>query len=333
MVVIFTLLLLALIAVPAGVFIAWAPVMDPPTIVVIVGCIVLATLAASYLNVRRVQRRVEPILAAAQRTDQTFTSADLRQAIAKVGSFKQSWWTAVAVGAFSLFPLAAFVWDRNYSRETFESYLPLLQVVMFAIGAAFIMRGAYDKISKETPPTSGATSLFITRPRTLTWGAVAVWLAAFMTMSVIGARYEFSDMTKGLRLQAAGDTGGAIESFTKAQAANPAYSAVYIARAAAYKVVSNFDGTLADLSKAIELEPGRAQSYRDRASILSDKKELARAIVDYDKAISIDPKDQLAYFFRGAAHSNNKDSDRAIADFTKALEIRPTDQHAYLQRG
>ena len=333
MIVIFTFVLLSIMAVPTKIYIAWAPVASPSYSLALLAGIVLATIAAAHLHIRRIQYRIEPILARAQPTDQTITRADLRMAVAKVSSFQQFWWTAVAVGAFSLFQLAAFVWDRNYAREAFASYLPLLPVALFAIWAAFIMRAAYEKIGNTPSSASGTTSLFVTRPRTLAWSSVTVWLAAFVTMSVIGALYEFSDLTKGLRLQAAGDTNGAIARFTKAQAVDPASPAVYIARAAAFNVGGNLDGALADLTKAIELQPGRALSYRDRALILSEKKEWSRAIADYDMAISIDPNDAYAYFFRGTVHKSNKDLERAIADFTKTLEINPEDRHAYLHRG
>lgn len=329
---IYTLLLVLLIAVPTGVFIAWAPAGDLPVVAVIAG-VALATAAASYANIRRVQQRVEPILARAMPTDQTFTRAELRQAIGKVGSFKQSWWTAVAFGALSLIFLATFVWDRNYARATLASYLPLLQVVLFAAWAAFILRTAYGKIDYAPQAASTSPSPLVTRPRTMVWSFIAVWLAAFMTMSVFAFRHEFSDLTQGLRLQAAGDNTGAIASLTKAQVANPTDSAVYIARAKAYKAVGNLDGALADLTKTIELEPDGARPYRERAGIFSEKAEWSRSIADYDKAITIDGNDAYTYLFRGTAHAKNKDVERAISDFTKTIEISPKNQYAFLRRG
>src|SRR3954471_1875654 len=48
---IFTLVVVAFIAVPVGMYIAWAPIMDTPNIVAVIAGVCLATFAASYLNV------------------------------------------------------------------------------------------------------------------------------------------------------------------------------------------------------------------------------------------------------------------------------------------
>ncbi len=58
---------------------------------------------------RRSLRRLAPILAAAQRTEQRITNAELLEFARDRSSLKQSWLTAVAFGCVSILSLAALV--------------------------------------------------------------------------------------------------------------------------------------------------------------------------------------------------------------------------------
>ena len=93
----------------------------------------LLLLGAISIAARRSLRRLAPILAAAQPTEQRITNAELLEFARDRSSLKQSWLTAVAFGCVSILALAALVLDRNLKMDFLadgQSVMPMIQMVM-----------------------------------------------------------------------------------------------------------------------------------------------------------------------------------------------------------
>jgi tetratricopeptide (TPR) repeat protein len=330
---------------------------------------ILLLFCAVHFATRRNLRRVQPILAGAQRTGQQITNAEIQKGARERVSLKQAWLTALAFGAIGLCQLAVLVFDRNQKLPFFSDtqvFGPMLQMVLFTFLATASFRTALKKIEQNGLNTSSNTSMLARRPRYVVLGTALALLGLALMVAFVGVRREFSDYSQGLRSEAMGDHDNAIASFSRAIEAHPNDPAAYVARAeilrakgdrqqaivdydkaieldpkvaSAYvsrsrirEAAGDHDGAIADLTAALEINPKDANAYVARARIFAAKRDHERAMADFGKAISIGPRYSFAHFWRGTMLAAKGDHNGAIEDFTKALEFHPKDPYIYLYR-
>jgi len=234
----------------------------------------LALFAVVHVATRRNLRRLAPILADARPTDQRITNAEIREAIRKKSSLKQSWLIAITFGTVSLLNLMVLLFERHHMLPFFSdlSFGPMLQMVLFAFLATMSFRTALTKSAQNEPISPGKASILARHPRQVVLGSAAALLGLAIVIVLVGVRREFSDHSQGLRYEAAGEHDNAIASFSKAIKNYPNDPAAYAARAESYKAKGEHDLAIADLSKLIELNPKDADAIRNRADAIAKKK-------------------------------------------------------------
>ncbi len=296
---------------------------------------ILLSFGFIHIVARRNLRRLAPILADAQRTDQRITNAEILDAARSRTSLKQSWLIAVAFGSISLLALGALVFDANLKHALFsdvQSIAPTIQMVLFATLAAINFRVALKKSDQQEPLSPGKPSILARRPRQVVLGSALALLGLAVIIALVGVRREFSDYTQGLRYEAKGEHDSAIASFSRAIEAYPGDPAAYASRAEIYRAKGEHDLAIADLSRLIELRPEGADAYISRGRSFEAKGDRAHAIADFGKAIGIEPKRAIAYYWRSRSREATGDRDGAIADLSAALEINPKDTASFIAR-
>jgi tetratricopeptide (TPR) repeat protein len=104
---------------------------------------------------------------------------------------------------------------------------------------------------------------------------------------------------------------------------DPKDVAALLGRAAAYKVLREYEKVLADCTKAIKLDPKSAPAHKDLGVALHHQKKLDEAIAEFRKAIELDPKFAPAHYDLGIALAEQKKLDEAVAEYRKAIDLDP----------
>jgi tetratricopeptide (TPR) repeat protein len=94
-----------------------------------------------------------------------------------------------------------------------------------------------------------------------------------------------------------------------------------------------YEDALEDFTQAIDANPAYAPAYYKRASVHSRLGEPALAIMDYSHAIQLDPSDPNSYNKRGIARYQINDLLGAVADFSAVIDLSPDYTEAYYNRG
>ena len=125
----------------------------------------------------------------------------------------------------------------------------------------------------------------------------------------------------------------AIDSFTKAIAANPEIADMYDIRGSIYLLTGNVQKAIADYNQAIIVNPNYSSAYVSRAQIFVQKKEFQKGLFDLNKAIKLNPSQDKAYFFRSLIYIQQKNNNLALADIKKAIQYASNDANGYLYKG
>lgn len=124
---------------------------------------------------------------------------------------------------------------------------------------------------------------------------------------------------RGLAALEANDYSEAVESLTRAIAADPRVAAGYRLRAKAYLALGDRPRAIADLDAAIRYRPNDAQLLAERAVELLKQRRYADAVADCDAALRLDPGRADLFAVRGRAHAVLGESDAALADYAAAI--------------
>jgi tetratricopeptide (TPR) repeat protein len=117
----------------------------------------------------------------------------------------------------------------------------------------------------------------------------------------------------------AGDYPEAVESLSRAIAADPRVAAGYRLRAKAYLALGDRPKAIADLDAAIRYRPNDVQAIAERAAELLKQRRFADAVADCDTALRLDPGRVDLFAVRGRAHALLGESAAAFADFDAAI--------------
>jgi tetratricopeptide (TPR) repeat protein len=121
-------------------------------------------------------------------------------------------------------------------------------------------------------------------------GAFARAAEDYRTAFKLKPEFFSRELTKCLLYEIRADSpGSGIESCTKLAAIYPAFSLIYVIRAAAYGDKRQFELALKDFTKAIELYPNFAAAYAGRASIHEKLGRTDLAAADRNKAKELTP--------------------------------------------
>lgn len=122
-----------------------------------------------------------------------------------------------------------------------------------------------------------------------------------------------------------GDLQGAIEDFTRAIEADPAYRDPYLSRAVAFTLLGRHDLALADSRRAVALEPANPENHALHDAMGVNLQSLGRhgeAVAEHDLAIRMappaDPRVVTYFMNRGLARMGAGDRQGAIQDVAEA---------------
>lgn len=119
----------------------------------------------------------------------------------------------------------------------------------------------------------------------------------------------------------AGNSEGAVSSFTCAIQQHPGSAAAHNGRGNAYRNLGSYEQAIADYTRAIELAPDFALAYNNRGWAYYQQGQYGRALSDYNQAIALDSSLAYAYNNRGLIHQLQGSYDLAIDDFNTAIQL------------
>lgn len=117
----------------------------------------------------------------------------------------------------------------------------------------------------------------------------------------------------------AGDFPEAVESLSRAIAADPRVAAGYRLRSKAYLALGDRPKAIADLDSAIRFRPNDVQAIAERAAELLKQRRYVDAVADCDTALRLDPGRVDLFAVRGRSHALLGESAAAFADFDAAI--------------
>jgi len=106
-----------------------------------------------------------------------------------------------------------------------------------------------------------------------------------------------------------------------------------LAKAAALAQVGQLEPALETVSKAIAADPKSVEGYLLRGSIYSHRMNYQDAIADLNRALSLDPELAEVYDRRGDLHLKSGAFKAAVADFDEFLKRRPESTPRHWRRG
>ncbi len=116
-----------------------------------------------------------------------------------------------------------------------------------------------------------------------------------------------------------GDFNEAVESLSRAIAADPRVAAGYRLRSKAYLGLGDRPKAIADLDSAIRFRPNDVQAIAERAAELLKQRRYADSIADCDTALRLDPGRVDLFAVRGRSHALLGESAAAFVDFDAAI--------------
>ncbi len=179
----YTLCLLALVALLRA-------IPGAPTVSVLApffAVMLLAPLIARHVLIRRQLDQLQPILANAKLTDQVISNKDIVAATRSATSLKQTWVSALLIGALSLVQLLMMDANRNpkVAMLSDANMLPwVLQFVVYGLLAMAFFKATLDKIDMTVPSSTAPPSFLRTPTRTVVL-TVATIMAGVAVMFLI----------------------------------------------------------------------------------------------------------------------------------------------------
>lgn len=128
-------------------------------------------------------------------------------------------------------------------------------------------------------------------------------------------------VAEGLKALDAGNSGQAIESFTKAVAADPADYSAHFNLALAYSMSNQDALAIPEYQKTLELHPGLYEAQLNLSMSLLNQKEFALAIPLLKAAVEQRPMEFKPVYYLAVALLENKQVTEAIIEFQKAVEM------------
>lgn len=116
-----------------------------------------------------------------------------------------------------------------------------------------------------------------------------------------------------------GDFPEAVESLSRAIAADPRVAAGYRLRANAYLALGDRPKAITDLDAVLRFKPNDVQAIAERAAELLKQRRYADAVADCDTALRLDAGRVDLFAVRGRAHAMLGESAAAFADFELAI--------------
>jgi tetratricopeptide (TPR) repeat protein len=113
----------------------------------------------------------------------------------------------------------------------------------------------------------------------------------------------------------------------------PEVAFVYVYRANARIMPSEYDAAMSDIARALELEPDLGIGYYSRAYLESLHGDHNAAIGDYGRAIELKYKPVNAYSNRGSSYASLGKYREAANDYSSAIQLDPGYSDAYFNRG
>jgi tetratricopeptide (TPR) repeat protein len=123
----------------------------------------------------------------------------------------------------------------------------------------------------------------------------------------------------------AGDFQGAIEGYTEALEANPAFAGALNNRGLAWAARGDSDRAIADYNSCLALQSSFPEAFYNRGVVRFHLGRRAEALLDFTEALRLHPGYARAQAARGLLFAASGDRERAIADLKKALESGPAD--------
>jgi tetratricopeptide (TPR) repeat protein len=138
----------------------------------------------------------------------------------------------------------------------------------------------------------------------------------------------------GLASQEAGDTEGALRSFTWAIEVAPDFAEAYVARGTVYMAQGRIDLALADAGAALEADPKNASAHALRGEALRLLGWARQATEAFDQAVTLDPTlKQETFHSRWLAALTARDADHLMALSREYGDAHPSDPLRYYYRG
>jgi len=139
---------------------------------------------------------------------------------------------------------------------------------------------------------------------------------------------------EGLARQEAGDTEGAVQSFTWAIQLSPDFALAYVARGTAYLAQGKLHRSLADADTALEADPASAAAYALRGETLRLLGRARPALEAFDQALALDPTLKAETFrSRWLAARTAHYASRLLALSREYTDFHPGDPLRHYYRG
>ena len=156
-----------------------------------------------------------------------------------------------------------------------------------------------------------------------------MWQILFLALLAQAPDYR----SEGLKALDAGNADAAVESFTKAVAADPADYGAHFNLALAYSMAGKDAQAIPEYNKTLELHPGLYEAQLNLALSLINAKDPAAAIPFLKAAAEQKPKEFRPAYYLGSALLATKQLDQADAAFEKAVELDAASAGAELGLG
>jgi tetratricopeptide (TPR) repeat protein len=140
-------------------------------------------------------------------------------------------------------------------------------------------------------------------------------------------------LAEGLKALDAGNSDAAVESFTKAVAADPADYSAHFNLALAYSTAGKDAQAIPEYKKTLELRPGLYEAQINLSMSLLNANDPAAAIPFLKAAGEQKPKEFRPVYYLGTALLETKQLAEAIAEFEKAAEMDAASAGAELGLG
>jgi protein O-GlcNAc transferase len=156
-----------------------------------------------------------------------------------------------------------------------------------------------------------------------------MWLILFAALLAQAPDY----LVEGLKALDAGNPDAAVESFTKAIAADPADYSAHFNLALAYSMSSKDAQAIPEYKKTLELHPGLYEAQLNLSMSLLNAHDPAAAIPFLKAAAEQRPQEFKPVYYLGTALLETKQFNEAITEFRKAVEMDAASAGAELGLG
>jgi tetratricopeptide (TPR) repeat protein len=118
-----------------------------------------------------------------------------------------------------------------------------------------------------------------------------------------------------------GETGKAIEDYTKAVSIDRQHVEAFYNRGLIYSRQKKYELAIKDFTEVIKLRKDDSDVYNNRGNAFFQLGKLERALEDYHTAIRLNPRDADLYFNRAIVYRALGENKKAIQDFQKAADL------------